>query len=615
MRLGLPCNIAALFYSKINLSEKFPEYNLPNLSKVFPQIKYLIKKNETSEFVLPKIPMIVDKKSFYKMVLEKLKSYFEIKEKFIISDSLDIILKDLNNLFQKTSDKAYTKNKVEFPLITKNQSPSVKDYLLDKMKNKSLRNFSTKSNGKRKINTPKVLNLNNSFDLDEPVSGNVNYVYLNLDKAEKQKLKIVHFADIDTDLDTKRSKIAIKSEKKKSNLKKSNIKKEFNKTINFKSNDSNTNENKRRLFIKTKTQYPIRNKSNGLRLKENSQSKEKYETTEVYCPSKPSNSLYEENLNELFNIEDKDFNIFEFENKVGKENTLPLISNYIFDYFNFGDVINKEKYINWCKKITEGYNRNNPYHTDLHAADITHTSFIYFKVGLINEIIKIDKSSLCALFLSCICHDFKHPGLNNNYLVETSDLIALNFNDISVLENMHISEAFKIIHSDKNCDFFEKLDKNEYKKMRKQMISCVLSTDMSHHKNSLDFMNKCINENNQNQDKNSQDYMNLIIHSADISNPTKKFDIYYKWAELVVEEFYQQGDKEKKLGLNCSFDRNKLTLYKNQLGFIDFVEMSFFGSFIKVFPKLNYLYENLNNNREKIQLLEDENNKNNESKI
>ncbi len=601
--------------SKINLSEKFPEYNLPNLSKVFPQIKYLIKKNETSEFVLPKIPMIVDKKSFYKMVLEKLKSYFEIKEKFIISDSLDIILKDLNNLFQKTSDKAYTKNKVEFPLITKNQSPPVKDYLLDKIKNKSLRNFSTKSNGKRKINTPKTLNLNNSFELDEPISGNINYVYLNLDKAEKQKLKIVHFADIDTELDTKRSKIAIKSEKKKSNLKKSNIKKEFNKTINFKSNDSNTNENKRRLFIKTKTQYPIRNKSNGLRLKENSQSKEKYETTEVYCPSKPSNSLYEENLNELFNIEDKDFNIFEFENKVGKENTLPLISNYIFDYFNFGDVINKEKYINWCKKITEGYNRNNPYHTDLHAADITHTSFIYFKVGLINEIIKLDKSSLCALFLSCICHDFKHPGLNNNYLVETSDLIALNFNDISVLENMHISEAFKIIHFDKNCDFFEKLDKNEYKKMRKQMISCVLSTDMSHHKNSLDFMNKCINENNQNQDKNSQDYMNLIIHSADISNPTKKFDIYYKWAELVVEEFYQQGDKEKKLGLNCSFDRNKLTLYKNQLGFIDFVEMSFFGSFIKVFPKLNYLYENLNNNREKIQLLEDENNKNNESKI
>ena len=149
------------------------------------------------------------------------------------------------------------------------------------------------------------------------------------------------------------------------------------------------------------------------------------------------------------------------------------------------------------------------------------------------------------------------------------------------------------------------------------MISCILSTDMSHHKNSLDFMSNQLNENNQNSydfEQNSQNYMNLVIHSADISNPTKKFEIYYKWAELVVEEFYQQGDKEKELGLNCSFDRNKTTIYKSQLGFIDYVEKPFYSLFVKVFPKLNFLYENMNNNREKIKLLEDEDNKNKERK-
>ena len=601
--------------SKINLSQKFPERSLPNLTKVFPQLKDLVKSQETTKVVLPKIPIIVDKISFYKMVLEKLKSYFEIKEKFIMSDSIEIILKDLNSIYKRTdcisTDKNYIKNKISLPVLDKNKSPSIKNYCLDETKVKTARNFSTKSNGKRKINGPKKIDLNDSFDLDGPISGKINYVYLNLDKAKKPKLKYVHFADIDTDMETKRSKI-IKPEKKKPNLKKSNFKKELNKTINFKSKDLNVNGNRKRLFIKTKTEYPIRNKSNGIKLKENSKSKEKYESTEISYSSKPIISLYEENLNELFNIEDKDFNIFEFENRVGKENTLPLISKYIFDFYNFGELINPKKYINWCKKIAEGYNRTNPYHTDLHAADITHTSFIYFKVGLINEILRLEKPSICALFLSCICHDFKHPGLNNNYLIETNNLIALNYNDMSVLENMHISEAFKLIHSDENCNFLENLDKSEYKKLRKQMISCVLSTDMSHHKNSLDFMNKCIEENNKNAEKSSQDYMNLIIHSADISNPTKKFEIYYKWAELVVEEFYQQGDKEKELGLNCSFDRNKLTIYKNQLGFIDFVEIPFYGLFVKVFPKLNYLYENLNNNRERIKLLEDENSKNNE---
>ena len=41
--------------------------------------------------------------------------------------------------------------------------------------------------------------------------------------------------------------------------------------------------------------------------------------------------------------------------------------------------------------------------------------------------------------------------------------------------------------------------------------------------------------------------MNVLIHSSDISNPKTPFDIYFKWAELVVKEFYAQGDKEKKL--------------------------------------------------------------------
>lgn len=104
--------------------------------------------------------------------------------------------------------------------------------------------------------------------------------------------------------------------------------------------------------------------------------------------------------------------------------------------------------------------------------------------------------------------------------------------------------------------------------------------------------------------------MNLIVHSADISNPTKTFGVYYKWAELVVQEFYQQGDKEKELGLKCSCDRNKVSLYKSQLGFIDYVEIPFYGLFVKVFPKLNFLVENLNNNRERIKMLEDEDNKN-----
>ena len=100
-------------------------------------------------------------------------------------------------------------------------------------------------------------------------------------------------------------------------------------------------------------------------------------------------------------------------------------------------------------------------------------------------------------------------------------------------------------------------------------------------------MKKILKEDYAKTEDDNQNYMNLLIHSADISNPTKKFDIYFKWAKLVVEEFYYQGDKEKELGLKCSCDRNKVSLYKSQLGFIDFIITPFYGEFVKVLQKLN----------------------------
>ena len=39
--------------------------------------------------------------------------------------------------------------------------------------------------------------------------------------------------------------------------------------------------------------------------------------------------------------------------------------------------------------------------------------------------------------------------------------------------------------------------------------------------------------------------MELVLHCADISNPYKPFNICAQWADLVVEEFCKQGDREK----------------------------------------------------------------------
>ena len=307
------------------------------------------------------------------------------------------------------------------------------------------------------------------------------------------------------------------------------------------------------------------------------------------------------------NVENQDFNIFNLNRSVGRENILPVIGYYIFNRLGFYNILKYNKFEKWCKKIAEGYIKSNPYHTDLHAADITHTCLIYLKIGKVNKICKLSKNSKCALFLSCICHDYKHPGVNNNYLKETRNKIAIKYNDISILENMHIAETFKIINEPNNeYNIFQDLDNETYKQFRKEMISCVLATDMIFHNDILQFLKNSKKNESSNlievlKDKNEyQNFMNVLIHSADISNPTKPFDIYFQWAELVVKEFYDQGDKEKKINIPCSCDRNKVTIYQSQLGFINYIEIPYFTVFINVFENLKFYMDNLNSNKQKL---------------
>ena len=586
--------------AKLNLCEHFQTNNLKNLVQVFPKLSSIIPKNISSN----KKPIIIDKFLFYHMILEKIKNYFELSESFVIAQSIGIIIKDI-----KRKEKVHI-NKTQFPIINTNRS----NINLNISKEQNSRNFSTKSNKNLNTVNPKVTSLKKT-DNDEkynPNSPNVSKIYINFDKKNESKMKLVHFLE-NKELEVSPKQTNPKITKKKSNLKPLIKHLDLNNSIHFKTTLNNNNSTKevkpkKKILLKTKTEYEMRNKSTGNKKTELNE----IEIKEILIPDR-INNIYKLNLKNFINIDDKNFDIFEFENKVGKQNTLVLIGKYIFNYFKFGEVVSQTNYDNWVDKITKGYNRKNYYHHDLHAADIAHTSYIYFRFGLIHEIAKLDTSMICAVIMSCICHDYKHPGVNNNYLIDTNDDIALNYNDISVLENMHISEAFKLMHSNPCYNVFEGLDRDKYKKFRKQMILCVLATDITKHSSSLDFLNKCLSEKNKPEDNDKQDYMDLVIHTADISNPTKIFDIYFKWAKLVVEEFYAQGDQEKKLGLKCSCDRTKVTIYKNQLGFIDFIEFPFYSLVVKVFPKLDFLMTNLNDNKERIKKLEEEYNKDNKS--
>ena len=78
---------------------------------------------------------------------------------------------------------------------------------------------------------------------------------------------------------------------------------------------------------------------------------------------------------------------------------------------------------------------------------------------------------MAAIFSAAI-HDVDHPGLTNQYLINTSSELALMYNDESVLENHHLAVAFKILQYPE-CDIFINLTKKQRQMVRKMVIDMV----------------------------------------------------------------------------------------------------------------------------------------------
>jgi hypothetical protein len=62
----------------------------------------------------------------------------------------------------------------------------------------------------------------------------------------------------------------------------------------------------------------------------------------------------------------------------------------------------------------------------------------------------------------------------------------------------------------------------------------------------------------------------VLVHLADLANPARPFPLAAAWAERVVAEFLQQGEREAEHGLPVSAmcDPARVTLPRAQLDFI-----------------------------------------------
>ena len=333
-------------------------------------------------------------------------------------------------------------------------------------------------------------------------------------------------------------------------------------------------------------------------------------------------------------IMQKEFNIFELEKKVGHQNVLPIMGRTMLDSFGLIDekIMPIDKLDPFLVSVTKQYLTSTLYHNSLHGADITQTICLFFNNSNAEEVCHTQAIDLLSIIIAALGHDIGHPGLTNTFQINSLSDMAITYNDSSCLENFHLSTLFKTIRKDET-NIFEKLSLPDFKKIRKRMISEILATDMAIHGKILnnirskipDYLLQDKNDNNTNDkmkkfelitdisneettSEEKQALFDYFIHSADLGHNTKEFDISLKWVELLSNEFWLQGDKERSMNLTISFlcDRETTNVPKSQVGFIGGFIIPTYNYLVVMFPTLRYTIDNAKNNLNIWQKLADE---------
>eukprot|EP00347_Sterkiella_histriomuscorum_P006963 403350769 len=320
-------------------------------------------------------------------------------------------------------------------------------------------------------------------------------------------------------------------------------------------------------------------------------------------------------------INSNDFNAFEL-HSLTKNNSLYFMLQYMFQRFDFQEqlMIDQNKYQVFSMKLQAAY-RDNPYHTAVHAADVVQNVYYYLGNGGAQDICKITTFDIASLIISSAAHDVDHPGNNNIYEVKTRSKLATLYNDQSVLENHHCATFYFLIE-DEQCNIFDSLKPEDVLKMRKSIIENIMFTDMTKHfgfQSELKAMTS--KEDYDPSGKHKPDIMKALVHAADIGNPTRPFEICKLWALKILQEFFQQGDKERALGLEITLlcDRKTTNVGKSQIGFIDFVVIPYFDAISRILPEMSYTVDQLRINKEQwartVDHYENEKEKNGNDKI
>jgi hypothetical protein len=177
------------------------------------------------------------------------------------------------------------------------------------------------------------------------------------------------------------------------------------------------------------------------------------------------------------------FNIFDMTEVCPEQ---PMVLTAIVAIRSFGLIqtlrLNEPKLLMFLKQVEAGYFSVNPYHNNIHAADMLNRLVCILRM----EAFFVDGSVASGCFLlsailAAAVHDYGHPGMNNDCEVSFDTAVSRQYNEQAVLEMQSLYQTLELLRSDPRLDFMENLPMQLRRSVMSRVIQLVLATDMKRH--------------------------------------------------------------------------------------------------------------------------------------
>ena len=234
------------------------------------------------------------------------------------------------------------------------------------------------------------------------------------------------------------------------------------------------------------------------------------------------------------------------------------------------------------------------YHNFYHGFNVFQVCYKMIGETGVGEL--LDSIDQLALLVGALSHDMGHRGMNNSFhkaMYLDDPLIpklALTYNDVAVLENMHASRAFEIMTRPKH-NVFSSLSLKNHQEARRMMCRGILATDMEHHMKHVKMLQNHSSFSNSREDRTF--LVEISMHTADLSNPIQPWKNSSEWAVRVAKEFSAQYEKETELGLaqtphfnlEGEINASNPSIAKLNIGFANYLVKPLWVTFVDFFPK------------------------------